>query len=186
MFGDPPGWMSTAVAASRPRGASGGGGSAACTIAYWDEWKVSLLAPGCASLRPLTPGWTAWPCLSSQVWQYLDRYFLAHIPLRDVRWNGPGPGGTNSLYAITALPVQVLPQDDPSFRNLANINGFRAPYVYINFVVCESADAYKTSIKAKVKAWVDERVERQVRGLSLTGSQPHAPREATAIRKSTA
>jgi hypothetical protein len=49
------------------------------------------------------------------------------------------------------------------FANLTGSSSYRAPYAHINLVVCESTDAYKGNVKAKIKAWVDERMEKQVR-----------------------
>jgi hypothetical protein len=42
------------------------------------------------------------------------------------------------------------------------MNRFRAPYAHVNLVVCETMDRYKATIRDKVKAWVDERIEKQV------------------------
>jgi hypothetical protein len=103
-----------------------------------------------------------------QVWQFLERYFKAQLPLRDVAWRTPMPSGTSgsTLVTISTLPVQVLAHDHALFRNLSGggsgrTSDYRAPYAHLNLVVCETAEAYKSAVKARVKAWVDERIERQ-------------------------
>lgn len=100
-----------------------------------------------------------------QVWQFLERYFKAQLPLRDIAWRTPTPLGTtgSTLVTISTLPVQALAHDHPVFRKLANDrpNDYRAPYAHLNLVVCETSDAYKSAVKAKVKAWVEARTEKQ-------------------------
>jgi len=105
-----------------------------------------------------------------QVWQFVERYFRAQLPLRDVAWRVPvatnraaggGGSGTTTLVTISTLPIQVLEAGHALFRNLDPVkSGYRAPYAHLNLVVCESSEAYKGTVKAKVKAWVDERAER--------------------------
>lgn len=94
----------------------------------------------------------------------MERYFRAQLPLRDVAWRTPvanGAGSSTTLVTISTLPIQVLEAGHALFRNLDPVkSGYRAPYAHLNLVVCESAEAYKASVKGKVRAWVDERTER--------------------------
>lgn len=94
----------------------------------------------------------------------MERHFRAQLPLRDVAWRTPvanGAGSATTLVTISTLPIQVLEAGHALFRNVVSggKNAYRAPYAHLNLVVCESAEAYKASVKGKVRAWVDERTE---------------------------
>lgn len=95
----------------------------------------------------------------------MERHFRAQLPLRDVAWRTPvanGAGSATTLVTISTLPIQALEAGHALFRNVVagGKDAYRAPYAHLNLVVCENAEAYKASVKGKVRAWVDERTER--------------------------
>lgn len=86
------------------------------------------------------------------MWSVIEKDIISYFPLRNVTWKSLI---NNSQISIDKLPIRCMPSSASLFKDVDHpFRWFLAPYVYINILVCESMDSYKTN-KSLLKRWIE-------------------------------